>query len=348
MDRGENEGGGSPRDAAIRKQSTPTQLSKPPTRSALRRSSRAISTPALRRLVRKTLVVVRSRLVLALALRAPRGRTRRGPVRRDGSLPPRAPRGVSSRAVRSRGRVAGASPRALVADVASPGRSDAVGAFVRGARERHGRERVRRRPRGGRNARAGRPHDALPRLAPVQTAFTVSMSVFLLDDPDVRHGYRALFWKGLAADDRTPSAWLVPGSNRITFRVSTTRAKEVWGTSAGAIPARRWAHVAFSLDADDRAMRLYVDGRLDAAAEIPGHAVANPARTSEGTPSAKAPARSSPTCVHPRARRRRRRADGRVRFATRSRCARRRRRDAAPPRDRKLREGRKTPPFARR
>ena len=119
------------------------------------------------------------------------------------------------------------------------------------------------------------PHDALPRLAPVQTAFTVSMSVFLLDDPDVRHGYRALFWKGLAADDRTPSAWLVPGSNRITFRVSTTRAKEVWGTSAGAIPARRWAHVAFSLDADDRAMRLYVDGRLDAAAEIPGHAVAN-------------------------------------------------------------------------
>ena len=40
------------------------------------------------------------------------------------------------------------------------------------------------------------PHDALPRLAPVQTAFTVSMSVFLLDDPDVRHGYRALFFKG--------------------------------------------------------------------------------------------------------------------------------------------------------
>ena len=117
------------------------------------------------------------------------------------------------------------------------------------------------------------PHDALPRLAPVQTAFTVSMSVFLLDDPDVRHGYRALFWKGLAADDRTPSAWLVPGSNRITFRVSTTRAKEVWGTSAGAIPPRRWAHVAFSLDADDRAAAVArlredeVGGRLLRAVE---------------------------------------------------------------------------------
>ena len=95
MDRGENEGGGSPRDAAIRKQSTPTQLSKPPTRSALRRSSLAISTPALRRLVEKP----SSSFDLVSCSHCPSraaGTHAAGPVRRDGSLLPRSARRVFS------------------------------------------------------------------------------------------------------------------------------------------------------------------------------------------------------------------------------------------------------------
>ena len=43
--------------------------------------------------------------------------------------------------------------------------------------------------------------------------------------------HRGIFWKGFGNNHRTPSAWLIPNENRVTFRVSTTAAREVWGTS---------------------------------------------------------------------------------------------------------------------
>ena len=99
------------------------------------------------------------------------------------------------------------------------------------------------------------------------------MAVFLTHEPD-HDGYRGIFWKGFGNNHRTPSAWLVPKSNRVTYRVSTTSAREVWGTSAAALPTRRWCHLAFSLDADGL-MRFYVDGLLDSVVEIVGDPVAN-------------------------------------------------------------------------
>jgi hypothetical protein len=54
------------------------------------------------------------------------------------------------------------------------------------------------------------------------------MAVFLLHEPD-HEGYRGIFWKGFGNNHRTPSAWLVPKSNRVTFRVSTTSAREAGG-----------------------------------------------------------------------------------------------------------------------
>ena len=125
-------------------------------------------------------------------------------------------------------------------------------------------------------------HEILPRLAPVYTTFTVSMAIYLTKDPaELDAGYpggadqfRGIFWKGRGNDDRTPSAWLVPRTNRVTFRVSTTHAKEVWGTTKRSIPVRRWTHIAFTLG-PDRLMKLYVDGYLDSAVETVGVPVAN-------------------------------------------------------------------------
>ena len=119
-------------------------------------------------------------------------------------------------------------------------------------------------------------NDQLPSLAPISSTFTIAMSLFLHDDLNVASidAHRGIFWKGGASGDRTPSAWLIPHSNRVTYRVSTSSAEEVWGTSAAALPTRRWVHLAFSVGAD-RIMRLYVDGKLDSAVEIVGEVVAN-------------------------------------------------------------------------
>jgi TPR repeat protein len=109
-------------------------------------------------------------------------------------------------------------------------------------------------------------HDILPRLAPVKPMFTICMSLFLTNDPS-HDTHVGIFWKGENNDDRTPSAWLVPGSTHVTFRVSTKTSTEVWGTSTVGLPVRKWCHIAFSLE--NRIMRFYIDGTLDAAVSVP-------------------------------------------------------------------------------
>ena len=115
-------------------------------------------------------------------------------------------------------------------------------------------------------------HDALPVLPPTNPAFTIAMSVFLTHEP-THDGHVGLFWKGRGNDDRTPSAWLAPGSTRVTFRVSTTASTEVWGTAKTPLPVREWCHIAFSVDG--RIMRFYVNGVLDVAVETNGDVVSN-------------------------------------------------------------------------
>ena len=114
--------------------------------------------------------------------------------------------------------------------------------------------------------------DALPALPPTNPAFTIAMRVFLTHDP-THDAYVGLFWKGRGNDDRTPSAWLAPGSTLVTFRVSTTVSTEVWGTANTPLPVREWCHIALSVDG--RIMRFYVNGALDAAVETNGDVVSN-------------------------------------------------------------------------
>ena len=114
--------------------------------------------------------------------------------------------------------------------------------------------------------------DALPALPPTNPAFTIAMRVFLTHDP-THDAYVGLFWKGRGNDDRTPSAWLAPGSTLVTFRVSTTVSTEVWGTADTPLPVREWCHIALSVDG--RIMRFYVNGVLDVAVETNGGVVSN-------------------------------------------------------------------------
>lgn len=114
--------------------------------------------------------------------------------------------------------------------------------------------------------------DTLPRLAQTKPQFTIAMSLFITTDP-THDEHVGIFWKGFGNDDRTPSAWLVPGSTFVTFRVSTQTSTEVWGTSNKELPIRRWTHIAFSLE--NRIMRFYVDGLLDSAVETPDDVVTN-------------------------------------------------------------------------
>jgi len=114
--------------------------------------------------------------------------------------------------------------------------------------------------------------DALPALPPTNPAFTIAMRVFLTHDP-THDAHVGLFWKGRGNDDRTPSAWLAPGSTLVTFRVSTTVSTEVWGTANTPLPVREWCHIALSVDG--RIMRFYVNGALDAAVETNGDVVSN-------------------------------------------------------------------------
>jgi TPR repeat protein len=65
--------------------------------------------------------------------------------------------------------------------------------------------------------------------------------------------FRSLFFKGPggSVQDRTPSAWLLPDSNRVLMRVSQKEPSydpDVGVTSVGELPIREWVHVAFTFN----------------------------------------------------------------------------------------------------
>ncbi|RYG56483.1 hypothetical protein EON66_02795, partial [archaeon] len=98
---------------------------------------------------------------------------------------------------------------------------------------------------------------------------------------------RVLFFKGVGGVDqgRTPSAWVAPDSEHLLLRVSQiapTQEADVGGRSFGAIPVRRWTHLAFSfenssaesaqVDAPSFTYRLFIDGELDTQIAFPAGA----------------------------------------------------------------------------
>ena len=115
--------------------------------------------------------------------------------------------------------------------------------------------------------------------------FTLSLAVFLYGDPPRRGGGpRGLVHKGGRDGDLTPTMSLLPGSNRVSFRVSTgdsEASRETWGTSVGELPSGKWVPVAFAscpLEGDENRalMRLHIAGVLDSSLELTAPAVTNP------------------------------------------------------------------------
>ena len=69
------------------------------------------------------------------------------------------------------------------------------------------------------------------------------------EDPGAPRGPRTFFFKGLGGGDqgRSPSAWFdTGGSQHLLLRVSTTNNWDAGGASIGALPVRKWVHVAFT------------------------------------------------------------------------------------------------------
>jgi len=73
------------------------------------------------------------------------------------------------------------------------------------------------------------------------------LAVFLVSTGD---GYRGIYWKGEGNNHRTPSLFIHPNSTTVSFRASTTRAREAWNTFETPLPIGRWCHVAVASRGD--------------------------------------------------------------------------------------------------
>ena len=105
-------------------------------------------------------------------------------------------------------------------------------------------------------------------------SFYVSCSVYLTEGATGE--YRAVFFKGKDNSDRTPSLWLLPDSNQVTYRVKGE--KEIYSTSRHEIALNRWTHLTLTFGQrpgfpgpGQRArfvMALYLDGEIDSEIEM--------------------------------------------------------------------------------
>ncbi|NHZ79374.1 hypothetical protein F2P44_08805 [Massilia sp. CCM 8695] len=73
--------------------------------------------------------------------------------------------------------------------------------------------------------------------------------------------------------NRTFSLWLMPDSNTVYFRISTTGNVDDGGASASTLPVQRWSHLAYVKSGGQ--LKLYIDGKLDAEVTLAGSVVAN-------------------------------------------------------------------------
>ena len=83
--------------------------------------------------------------------------------------------------------------------------------------------------------------------------------------------HRAIFFKGSKNFHRTPSMWLLPNSNRVTYRVMGEGEKEVWGSSLKEIELERWTHLTLTVGKRPNSslfvMALYINGEIDSEVE---------------------------------------------------------------------------------
>lgn len=86
------------------------------------------------------------------------------------------------------------------------------------------------------------PQDAIPGMATGNWA--MSFWIRLMSGPT--GSYRSFFYKGSgASSQRTPSAWLLPDSNKLAIRVSTTSYHDVGTETLQEIPMDRWTFLTF-------------------------------------------------------------------------------------------------------
>jgi hypothetical protein len=116
------------------------------------------------------------------------------------------------------------------------------------------------------------PQSVLPPLSSAGGgSFAVSFWIRLLDSP--AGNFRAFFYKGDGNDpNRTPSAWLIPTSNRLAIRSTTADTPDLGADSTLSIPLNQWSHVCIVFDNRTQVANgagggykivTYIDGQLD-------------------------------------------------------------------------------------
>ncbi len=101
--------------------------------------------------------------------------------------------------------------------------------------------------------------------------FTVSFWMNL--QQNFTGAWRAITHKGASNSQRTFSMWMQPFDNRIHFRISSDESWNIGNDSAHQMVVGRWTHIAYVKRSNK--LVLYVNGKLDSSATIPGRVVAN-------------------------------------------------------------------------
>lgn len=101
--------------------------------------------------------------------------------------------------------------------------------------------------------------------------FTVSFWFRLAQDHT--GAWRCIMHKGKSTYQRTFALWMVPGENRVHFRISTDHDYSEGGNSSALLTLNAWHHIAYVKIGTE--LRLYLNGKLDASASLTGTVVAN-------------------------------------------------------------------------
>ncbi|CAM9421785.1 unnamed protein product [Choristocarpus tenellus] len=102
-----------------------------------------------------------------------------------------------------------------------------------------------------------------------------TMSFWLNLQEDSTGSFRALLFKGhhVQGENRTPSAYLHPFSNRLSVRVTSSVDPDIGVDSSKVLPIQEWTHLAFVFDNSTQgafSLALYVNGKLDVSAMFQG------------------------------------------------------------------------------
>jgi parallel beta-helix repeat protein len=85
--------------------------------------------------------------------------------------------------------------------------------------------------------------------------------------------WRGITQKGNSGSERTFAMWMRPNDNKIHYRISTQNNTNEGGDSTQALNVNEWTHIAYVKDGYQ--LKLYINGVLDATANLSAKTVAN-------------------------------------------------------------------------